>query len=98
VSSPDKRSNATATGAAVKTEEYVPMRIPAISASAKSVRVSPPRKYRATRMNRAPRPVLIVRGTVWRHASFATSARGSLGRSARCSRMRSNTTTESLID
>jgi hypothetical protein len=35
---------ATASGAAVNTEEYVPTRIPMSRAKAKSVRVSPPRR------------------------------------------------------
>ena len=40
----------------------------------------------------------MVRGTVWRQASLATSRSGSLGRARRSSRMRSNTTTESLTE
>jgi hypothetical protein len=76
----------------------VPTRIPTSRARAKSVRVSPPRTNRAARMNRAPSPVLTVRGMVCRQASLASLASGSLVRDRRRSRMRSNTTTESLTE
>jgi hypothetical protein len=49
-------------------------------------------------MNRAPSPVLTVRGMVWRQASLASLTSGSLVRERRRSRMRSKTTTESLTE
>src|SRR6185295_17693487 len=85
-------------GLATAIDEYVPMMMPIVKASAKPLNTSPPNNTIATTETKVRPDVITVRESVWLIESFAIWARLSFRRNLTFSRIRSKTTIVSFIE
>lgn len=87
-----------AMGEATKIDDNVPITTPRLIAKAKLRMLSPPRKRMQSNTINVESDVLMVRAKVWLIESLKSDCSSALGCKPRFSRIRSNTTTLSLIE